>query len=77
MLKNGRTYCKNFAVLTPQDFKSIFNHFSILYMKGLTVGLINIFLSHADSDLKKIFDISVTAVFKRHKNIKKILVPTL
>ena len=34
---------KNLA-LTLQDFKCIFDHFSALYMKGLTVGLINVFL---------------------------------
>ena len=35
MLKNGQTYFKNFAVFTPQDFKSMFGHFSTLCNKGL------------------------------------------
>ena len=35
MLKNGQTYVKNLAVFTPQDFQSIFDHFSTLSMKGL------------------------------------------
>ena len=34
MLKNGQTYFKNLAVFTPQDFKSMFGHFSILCNKG-------------------------------------------
>ena len=37
MLKNGQTYFKNLAVSTPQDFKSMFGHFSILCMKGLNL----------------------------------------
>ena len=28
MLKNGQTYFKNLAAFTPQDFYSIFGHFS-------------------------------------------------
>ena len=35
MLKNGQAYFKNTAVETSQDFKSIFGHFSTLYMKVL------------------------------------------
>ena len=35
MLKNGQTNFKNLAVFTPQDFKSMFNHFSTLRNKGL------------------------------------------
>ena len=35
LLKNGQTYFKNLVVFTPQDFKSIFDHFSILCMKCL------------------------------------------
>ena len=34
MLKNGQTYVKNLAAFTPQDFQSIFGHFSTS-MKGL------------------------------------------
>ena len=30
---NGRIYFKNLAVLTPQDFKSMFGHFTTLCMK--------------------------------------------
>ena len=30
MLKNGQTYFKNIAVFTPQDFESMFGHFSTL-----------------------------------------------
>ena len=36
MLHNGQTYFKNLAWWTPQDFKSMFGHFTTLYMKGLT-----------------------------------------
>ena len=39
MLKNGQTYFKNLAVFTPQDFKSMFGHFSTLCNKGLMYGL--------------------------------------
>ena len=39
MLKNGQTYFKNLAVFTPQDFQSMFGHFSTLGMKGLSVRL--------------------------------------
>ena len=35
MLKIGQTYFKNLAGFTLQDFKSMFDHFSTLYMKGL------------------------------------------
>ena len=28
MLKNGQKYFKNLAVFTPQDFSSMFGHFS-------------------------------------------------
>ena len=35
MLKNGQTYFKNLAVLAPQDFESMFGHFSTLWNKGL------------------------------------------
>ena len=35
MVKNGQTYYKNLAVFTPQDFYSMFGHFSTLFMKGL------------------------------------------
>ena len=35
MLKNGQTYFKYLAVFTPQDFSSMFGHFSTLYNKGL------------------------------------------
>ena len=34
-LKNGQTYYKNLAMWTTQDFKSMFSHFSKLYMKWL------------------------------------------
>ena len=37
MLKNGQTYFKNLAVFTPQDFKSMFGHFSTLCNKGLMI----------------------------------------
>ena len=33
MLKNGQTYFKNLAVFIPQDFLSMFDHFSTLDMK--------------------------------------------
>ena len=36
MLYNGQTYFKDLAVFTPQDFKSMFSHFTTLCMKGLT-----------------------------------------
>ena len=35
MLKNGQTYFKNFEVFTPENFKSMFGHFSTLWMKVL------------------------------------------
>ena len=35
VLKNGQTYFKNLAVWTPQDFQSMFGHFSTLWNKGL------------------------------------------
>ena len=35
MIKNGHTYFKNLAVITPQDFESMFGHFLTLPMKGL------------------------------------------
>ena len=34
-LRNGQTYLKNLAVFTPQNFLSLFGHFSIYCMKGL------------------------------------------
>ena len=40
MLKNGQTYFKNLVVLTPQDFQSMFGHFSTFCMKGLSRFLI-------------------------------------
>ena len=36
MLKNSQTYFENLAVFTPQDFQSMFGHFSTLCMKMLT-----------------------------------------
>ena len=38
MLKNGQTCFKNLAVFTPQDFKSMSDHFSTLWMKGLATS---------------------------------------
>ena len=35
LLKNAQTYLKNLAVFTPQNFLSLFGHFSIYCMKGL------------------------------------------
>ena len=35
MLNNGQTYFRNLAVFTPQDFQSMFGHFTTLCMKGL------------------------------------------
>ena len=35
MLWNGQTYFKNPAVFTPQDFQSMFGHFTTLCMTGL------------------------------------------
>ena len=35
MLKNSQTYFKNLMVPTPQDFKSMFGHFSTLWKKKL------------------------------------------
>ena len=34
-LKYGQTYFKNLAVFTPQNFKSMFVHFSALCMERL------------------------------------------
>ena len=36
ILKNGQTYFKNLAVLTPQNFSSKLGHFSTSYLKGLS-----------------------------------------
>ena len=41
MLKNGQTYFKNLAVWTPQDFESMFGHFSTLWNEGLKEDLKN------------------------------------
>ena len=38
MLKNNQTYFKNLAVFTPQDFESMFGHFSTLVNKGLSAN---------------------------------------
>ena len=38
-LKNGQTYFKNLASFTPPNFKSMFDHFSTLCMKGLIMQL--------------------------------------
>ena len=35
IMKDGQTYFENNAVWTPQDFESVFGHFSLLLMKGL------------------------------------------
>ena len=35
VFQDGQTYFKNLAVSRPQDFKSIFGHFSTFCMKGL------------------------------------------
>ena len=34
-MKNGQTYFRNLVVLTPQNFKSMFRHFSRLCVEGL------------------------------------------
>ena len=36
MFKNCQTYFENLGVFMPQDFKSMFDHFSTLCMKVLT-----------------------------------------
>ena len=36
MMKNDQTYFKNLRMLTPQDFQSMFDHFSPLYMKAIS-----------------------------------------
>ena len=38
MMKNGQTYSKSCGVFTPQDFKSMFDHFSSLCIKGLKIS---------------------------------------
>ena len=35
ILKNDQTYFKNLALLTLQDFRSMFGHFSVLCIEGL------------------------------------------
>ena len=45
MLKNGQTHDKNLAVFIPQDIKSMFGHFSTLYMKGLKMLLYYYFVT--------------------------------
>ena len=42
---NGQTYFKNLAAFTPQDFKSMFGHFTTLCMKGL-IHLNSMFVSY-------------------------------
>ena len=37
MLKNDQTYFKNWGEVSPQDFYSMFGHFSKSWMKGLTL----------------------------------------
>ena len=39
MLKNAQMYFENLAVFTLQNFKSIFRHFSTLYIKSLVCWL--------------------------------------
>ena len=34
MLKNGQAYFKNLAMQSPQDFKSMFNHFPTLKVQS-------------------------------------------
>ena len=36
MIKNGKTYFKDFVVFIQQDSQCMFDHFSSLCMKGLT-----------------------------------------
>ena len=36
ILQNGQTFFKNLAVWTPQDFWSMFGHFTTLCVEGLT-----------------------------------------
>ena len=38
LLKKDQTYFKNLAVITPQDFKGMFDHFSTLCIKGFILG---------------------------------------
>ena len=40
LLKNDQTYFKNSALWTLQDFKSMFCHFTTLYMESLIRSLI-------------------------------------
>ena len=46
MLQNGQTCFKNLAVFTPQDYQSMFGHFTTLCMQGLsrTVSTTNNFI---------------------------------
>ena len=37
ILKNDQINFQNVTVLTPQDFLSVFDYFSTLYMKGLNI----------------------------------------
>ena len=39
MFKNGQAHFKNLAVFIPKDFKSIFEHFSVLCMNGLNASV--------------------------------------
>ena len=55
MLKNGQIYFKNVTVKPPQDFKSIFGHFSTLWMIGLNYNSVKWFLDKLrdrDSSIK-------------------------
>ena len=38
MLYNGQTHSKNIAAFMPQDFQSMFGHFTTLCLKGLSLS---------------------------------------
>ena len=46
MLKNCRTYLKNLAAWTPQDFKNMFDHFSTLRLEKLRGSEVFLFNAH-------------------------------
>ena len=65
MLKNGQTYFKNLVVFTPQDFKSMFEHFSTSCMKGLKGYNFKKYLTRTSIDKKNLAYLFVSRINDR------------
>ena len=65
MLKNGQAYFKNTAVETSQEFKSIFGHFSTLYMKVLNYY----FFLGGGGEFKLLFERKDRCAFRQDLNL--------